>query len=312
MGVVVVDKQHPRIIHNKHVVRVPHIVRLPRQAYNSIKRKQKKHRRGNMTQIVAALCEDRKVCVIVADRMVSDEDDTLHFEHEPKGQMLSYNAMILYTGTMHEPEIMNISRSEIAGRMKIPQMIEILAKNYQITRKKRVETEILSKYGFQSFDDYHNKQKLLTDATVECIEGELQEYELDLAILFGAIDSNGTQIYVIDDPGTPQSHTEVGFCCMGSGDRHADPVFAFYEYKPSMKVEDVLYISYVAKKRAEMAGGVGKDTDAWVISEKGCYKVKEDTLKKLDACLQKVNLSDLYASVDIEYEDKPELPHEEG
>jgi hypothetical protein len=265
-----------------------------------------------MTQIVAALCEDRKMCVIVADRMVSDEGDTLHFEHEPKGQMLSYNAMILYTGTMHEPEIMNTSRSEIAGRMKIPQMIEILAKNYQATRKKRVEIEILSKYGFDSFDDYHNKQKLLTDATVECIEGDLHQYELDLVLLFGGIDINGTQIYVIEDPGIPQSHTEVGFCCMGSGDRHADPVFAFYGYSPSMNVSDVLYISYVAKKRSEMAGGVGRDTDAWVMSEKGCYKVKNDTLVKLENYLQQANLSDLQVSTDIEYEDEPELPNENG
>ncbi|MFC2032399.1 hypothetical protein ACFLUS_03420 [Chloroflexota bacterium] len=265
-----------------------------------------------MTQIIAALCEERKMLVMVADRMVSDEGDTLHFEHEPKGQMLSYNAMILYTGTMHEPEIANTSMAEIAGRMKLPQMVEILSKNYRETRKKRVETEILGKHGFQSFDDYHNKQKQLTDITVECIEEELQDYELNLTMLFGGIDTNGTQIYVIDDPGTAHSHTEVGFCCMGSGERHADPVFAFYGYKPSMKVEDVLYISYVAKKRAEMAGGVGKDTDAWVISETGCYKVKEDTLKRLDAYLQKINLSDLFASVDIEYEDKPELPQEDG
>ncbi len=264
-----------------------------------------------MTQIIAALCENRKKLVFVSDRMVSDAEYTLHFEHEPKGQMLSYNAMVLSSGTMHEPEIIDISRNEIAGRMKLPQMIEILSKNYRATRKKRIETEILSKYGFQSFDDYHSKQKQLADTVLECIEGELQNYELDLGIIFGGIDIDGAQIYVIEDPGTPISHTEVGFCCMGSGERHADPVFAFYEYKPSMNIGDVLYISYVAKRRSEMAGGVGKDTDAWVMSEDGCYKVKESTVKKLDDCLQKVNLSELLINIDIECEDTPELPNEE-
>jgi 20S proteasome alpha/beta subunit len=265
-----------------------------------------------MTQIVAALCKNRTMLAVVSDRMVSDEYDTLHFEHEPKGQMLSYNAMIFYIGTMHEPEIIDASRAEVAGRMKLPQMIEILTKNYRATRKKRVETEILSKYGFQSYDDYHNQQRQLTDATVECIEGELTEYELDLTILFAGIDATGTQIYLIDDPGTAHSHTEVGFCCVGSGERHADPVFAFYGYNPSMSVEEALYIAYVAKRRAEMAGGVGKATDAWVISQKGCYKVKDNTLRKLDDCLQKANLADLQISIDIEYEDKPELPNAEG
>lgn len=167
-----------------------------------------------------------------------------------------------------------------------------------------------------SFDEYHNKQRLLAEDTVECIEGELQseDNQLDLTILFAGLDtaSGKGQIYVIGDPGIGYSHTEVGFCCVGSGERHADPVFAFYGYSPSMKVGDVLYISYVAKRRAEMAGGVGQKTDAWVINEKGCYKVKQSTLDTLEACLQKANLSDLQVSVDIEYEDKPELPEEEG
>jgi hypothetical protein len=255
-----------------------------------------------MTQIIAALCENRNKIVMVADRMVSDADDTLHFEHEPKGQMLSYNAMILTSGTLHEPEIVNISREEIAGRMKLPQMIDILTNNYRITRKKRIEIEILSKHGFMSFNEYHEKQQLLADSIVECIEAEL----------FAAIDSNSGQIYVVEDPGTAHSHTEVGFCCLGSGDRHADPIFAFYDFKPTMSELETLYISYVAKRRGEMAGGVGKDTDAWILDAKGCFKVKDETLNKLGGCLQTADLSDLLGNIVIERNDDPELPNENG
>ena len=285
-----------------------HIVRIPIREYNSIKHKHKKHRRGQMTQIIAALCENREKLVMVSDRMVSDEYDSLHFEHEPKGQELSYNAMILSSGTMHEPEIVNNSKDDIAGGMKLSQMVDILTKNYQIARKKRVEIEILSKYGFQSFDDYHKQQKLLTDKTVDSIEKELRDYEHDLDIILGGVDGKGAQIYLITDPGTGSSFTEIGFCCMGSGMRHADPIFAFYEYRPSMTVEEVLYISFVAKKRAEMAGCVGKQTDAWVVSDNGCQKVKNDTLKKYDAYLQSVNLADFHTGIEIEYDgSEPDL-----
>jgi hypothetical protein len=279
--------------------------------YNSIKRKIGNKRRPKVTQIVTALCEKRHNLVIVADRMVSDEDDTLRFEHEPKGQMLSINAMVLYSGTMHEPEIIDSARREIAGRMKIPEMLEILCKNFQATRRKRVEVEILSRYGFQSFNDYHTKQKQLTDTTVESIQKSLQEYELDLSIVLCGTDTNGSQIYVIDDPGVPQSHTEVGFCCVGSGERHADPVFAFYNYKPYMSIQDALYISYIAKRRAEMAGGVGKDTDAWVISDMECRKIKPETLNEIDIHLQGANVSDLMGSFEIQYEDYEELPRDD-
>jgi hypothetical protein len=253
---------------------------------------------------------------MVADRMVSDADDSLRFEHEPKGQMLSYNARVITAGTMHEPEIIDLSIAEIAGRMKIHDMVETLAKHFRNVRRRRVETEILSKHGFMSFDAYHEKQKTLADYTIECIESELQseETELDLAILFVGLDATTGkgQIYLIDDPGSSYSHTEVGFCCVGSGERHADPVFAFYGYNLAMRVEDVLYISYVAKRRAQMAGGVGDATDAWVLSKKGCYKVKQSTLDNLETRLRAANLADLQVDVNIEYEDTPELPDERG
>ena len=158
---------------------------------------------------------------------------------------------------------------------------------------------------------------MLAEETVENIEAELQseENELDLAILFAGLDATTGkgQIYLIEDPGAPYSHTEVGFCCVGIGERHADPVFAFYGYKQSMTVEEVLYISYVAKRRAEMAGAVGKKTDAWILGPKGgCYKVKENTLSAMDAILKSADLSDLHVDVKIELESKPELPEEEA
>ena len=150
------DKGHPRN-RRSNIIILPRIVTLAHRAYNGVKQKQR--RRGKVTQIIAALAKNRTSIVMVADRMVSDEEDTLHFEHEPKGQMLSYNAMVLTSGTMHEPEIINLSREEIAGRAKITSMVDILAKRYRDARKKRIEIEILSKHGFMSFDEYHNKQK---------------------------------------------------------------------------------------------------------------------------------------------------------
>jgi hypothetical protein len=278
---------------------------LNNQAYNSIKRKQKKHRRNKVTQIVGALCESRTRLVLVSDRMVADEDDTLHFEHECKGEVLNDYTMALAAGTMHEPEIISNSMQELSGNTKSQQLIEVLAKNYQLTRRKRIEAEILSRYGFFTFDEYHNKQRLLTDDTVKSILEELNEYELNLDLLIGGVDTqtSGAYLYTICDPGIAHSYSAVGFCCIGSGGRHADPVFAFYGYKPSMRLEEVLYIAYVAKRRAEMAGGVGRDTDAWIIKEDGCHKVNAHTLNELENTLQGANLSDLHVDVTIKYDD---------
>ena len=150
------------------------------------------------------------------------------------------------------------------------------------------------------------------DDTNELILGRLDDFEFELDIILAGIDRNlQPHIYLISEPGDAMSFDEVGFCCKGSGETHTDPVFAFYGYSPSLPTEQVLYIAYEAKKRAEMAGSVGKQTDAWVVNEKGCYKVKQETLEALDECKMIEDLSSLIGGIEIELDDEPEVPPDE-
>jgi len=100
-------------------------------------------------------------------------------------------------------------------------------------------------------------------------------------MLLGGIDDKA-HLYIIGEPGTYRSFDEVGFCCVGSGDRHADPVFAFYRFSAKLKTSEALKIAFEAKKRAEMAGGVGKETDIWIMRKNGIYEVTQDTIKRLE------------------------------
>ena len=262
-----------------------------------------------MTQIIAALCENKSELVLVSDRMVTTADDTLHYDYEPKLEAITDYAMCLLSGTMHEPEIIDDARVEVAGRQNIRQVADILAKHYRNQRIRRLEMEILSRYGITSFDDYYNKQQLMHDNTHRPIMDELEDYEFGLTIILAGIDRNlHPHIYLIDEPGTPMCFDSVGYCCSGSGESHADSVFAFYEYNPSMPPEQALYVAYVAKKRAEMASGVGETTDAWVMDVTGCRKVKQSTLDILDKHHRVVNLADLLGDINIEFEEEPETP----
>lgn len=234
-----------------------------------------KDRRGKVTQLVGALCENRTKVVLISDRMVMDEDESLAFEHEAKVEILSSQALALTAGSVHEPELLEDVRAEISiGKESIRQIADSLAQHYGEIRRKRMEREILRKYGIASFDEFYNNQQRLHEDTNYRILNEIDKYKLDVGYILGGFDQKA-HLYIIDEPGTYDSHDAVGFCCMGSGGRHADPVFAFFRYNPSMSESDVLQIAYAAKKRAEMAGGVGKQTDAWIINKDGCYEVEE-------------------------------------
>jgi hypothetical protein len=280
------------------------------QAYNSIKRKRKKERKHPMTQIIAALCNNKKDLILIGDRQVTTTDDTLHYDYEPKLKPITEKAICLEAGTMHEPEVIADSKTEIAGRQDIRQIAEIVAKNYRKQRMIRLEAEILSKYGLVSFDDFFSKQQTMHDSVLDTIMKELDDYELGLELIIAGHDKNGEpHIYLIDEPGTSVSYDNVGYCCTGIGESHADSVFAFYGYEPSKTIEEVLYIAYAAKKRAQMASGVGEKTDAWFMDYDGCHKIKQSTIDNLEKYYTPIIL-DLQGKINVDWESDRESPDE--
>ena len=54
----------------------------------------------------------------------------------------------------------------------------------------------------------------------------------------------------------------------------------------SRSIEETLFAVYVAKRRAEVAPGVGTETDLEIITSSGIKKIDGGTLAKLDECYQ--------------------------
>jgi hypothetical protein len=234
----------------------------------------------SMTQLIAVLCEDKKKIIMVSDRMVTTGDGTLAFEHESKHAFLTPFSMVLTAGTIHEPELIEDTRIKTEGVSKIRQIADILAENYRKIRKKRVENEILEEMGIDSFKEFYESHKNYHPGFVQDMTEKIQKYDLSVCFILGGVDQVG-HLYRIEDPGTYRSYDALGFCCVGIGNRHADPVFAFYGFSPSISVENALQIAFEAKKRAEMAGGVGRETDAWLIDKDGIFVIENETIGKL-------------------------------
>jgi len=234
-----------------------------------------------MTQLVGVLCESKEKVILISDRMVTTANGSLAFEHETKSAFISPNAIVLTAGTVHEPELILDARSDIKGKALVREIAESLAKNYRKIRQKRIEHEILQEVGISSFDEFHRKQNILNENMVLDLSMRIREYDLGVALLLGGVDEKA-HLYRIGEPGTYRSFDELGFCCIGSGDRHAEPVFAFYGFTLGMNEKEALQIAFTAKKRAEMAGGVGKKTDAWILEKEGVYEISAETIQELE------------------------------
>jgi hypothetical protein len=239
-----------------------------------------------MTQLVAALCqcEGKPKVIGITDRMLSTSDMTLTFERdEPKVEVITPKTAVLTAGTIDEPDLIRDVRTKARGKEYVKEVAELFKEGYQELRIKHIEDEILNPLaGLNSFKDYQERQKTLHDALVIDLNEQIRKYNVELTLLLVGIDEQGGHIIHVMNPGIWRNYDNLGFLCLGMGDRHADNVFAWYKYTPTIPLRDAVYIAFEAKKKAETAGGVGQATDMLIIDKEGIKMVEQETITKLE------------------------------
>jgi len=236
-----------------------------------------------MTQLIGALCDSKHTVVTVSDRMVSSADMTITFEPDrPKYSRITDKCVILTAGTLLEPCLIEDIKEKGKNELDIRKLVQICKQEFSSVKTKHMEEEILQPQGFTSFSDFHERSQRLHDAIIMQLNESIRRHELDLILLVAGIDDRGGHLWIVTDPGSDACFDAVGFCCPGIGQRHTDPVFALYRYSSAIPPQEALLVAYEAKKRAEMAGGIGLTTDATIISKDGVNEILPETLKELE------------------------------
>lgn len=258
-----------------------------------------------MTICIAAICENGKYVIVMADRMITYTAPPFHqFEHPvPKIHKLSNNAVLMTAGSALLPseliyKIKKILRSGsvensdsdysfssnmLSNYIKIKDILDIIKKAYLLLRKQIIEERFLQKYDLK-WEDYVNfikgvstSEKGLIPFPAPSIKifAEIEEFQLELQAILAGVDDEGAHIYVVEDPGVLNNFNDIGYAAIGSGNYHAMRSFIENSYSTAMPLWRALYIVYEAKKYAESAPGVGTQTDAMIISK--------DKIKILDS-----------------------------
>lgn len=239
----------------------------------------------SMTQIIGAICDNSKRALAISDRMITTSDLSLSFEHEtPKIDELATNCIALTAGSalIHAPIFTNVcAKLREKTKPKISEVVDELVNEFQNLRTKNIQNEIFSEVAL-TIGQFYQNQKQFHDAIIMRLTDKMEKYSLDLYILVVGVDSEGAHIYRIHDPGTSMPFDALGFCCIGTGQRHADVTFAYRRYTPSLPLRKALFVAYEAKKRAEMAGGVGKSTDITIVDGKKCKCLPQDVVEELE------------------------------
>lgn len=111
--------------------------------------------------------------------------------------------------------------------------------------------------------EMHSDFILETTRQINLCESDFREVHGVETIITG-IDDNGTHIYAIFGNHVTCCDS-IGFAAVGIGGRHAESQFMMARHNPHSHRDETLLLTYMAKKRSEVAPGVGRGTDMFTI-----------------------------------------------
>lgn len=239
-----------------------------------------------MTICIAALCQGGRTVVVASDHMITAGFLALEFEHpSTKFDILTENIIGLTAGNaLANTDLFRECRSAIS-QLQSPS-VELVAdrvkEQFVTLRRMRAEDEYLRPRGF-TITDFYQKGLInrLPSEIGMYLDREIHTARFPLDIIIAGVDSTGGHIYGVKDPGIVDCYDRLSYHAIGSGESHALLTIIENRHSPDEGVNKTVYLVYEAKRRAEVAQGVGSETDLGIITIQGLRVLTEDEKRQL-------------------------------
>lgn len=262
-----------------------------------------------MTVCIAAECDQGKRIVVAADRMFTlTAPVNLEFEtREKKIEEVAPACAVLTSGnSAYAKEILLESTDALAGSQtpQIAQVAEIVKDSFIRIRANKVREQIIVPMlgpDFLKFEKipYSLPQYMQYQAGMfQQLTIQMTNFNLGVEMLVCGIDRTSARIAYIGHPGTVAWLDKLGYASIGAGGIHATTRLSLRSQTRNSKFMDTLYFVFEAKKAAEVAPGVGKQTDLAVVQGDKTLHCGEKVLAKLE---------DIFASRDTKIPSLDEL-----
>ncbi len=247
-----------------------------------------------MTICVAAICDEYSRIIGASDRMLTAGD--IQFQPQAEKLWTITNSIVcMVAGDLAvQTEIYQDVYREVGERIKsdpthwqtVKSVGEIYVKYYFALRSKRAEAAILAPLGL-SKETYIDRQRDLSPGLSSKIATELLNFSMpEVGVIIAGRDELGLHLYVVEN-GEITCRDRVGFAAIGAGYWHANSQLMFAGHTAGTSGQRALTTVFAAKKRAEVAPGVGTATDMFMIGPNlGSYFTVDETIVE--------NLGNLY------------------
>jgi len=173
--------------------------------------------------------------------------------------------------------------------IKIKDAVEMYVDCYDKIKLKRAASAVLAPLALTPETFIQNQNSMASDFISE-IKREMQSFDMPrIDTIYAGIDQEGPHIYTITNYTTERNcvikcNDSIGFAAIGSGARHATSQFMQVGYHRGFLTSETLFLTYLAKKRAEIAPGVGNETNMITIGPQLGLSgyIHKDYMKEID------------------------------
>lgn len=244
-----------------------------------------------MTVCLGALCanqkgEAAKVIVVASDRMVTLAGLT-EFEHEvPKIQNVNEHFLALIAGdALRGSRLVRKAATTIpTGSSSASDIAALISKTYAELRLEQLDSDVFQPRSMNISDFYNGgiQQRLMPQIAGQ-IDMFVAEYDYGVSLLMAGVDDAGAHLFSVANPGgSYNDHAPIGYHAIGSGWLHALQSMISFGHTSQRDLNETVYAVYASKRRAEVAPGVGLDTDMMIVSDTGGnQKLTQAQLEKL-------------------------------
>jgi len=235
----------------------------------------------DMTVCIATMFNDGGI-IGVSDRMISTADSSF----EPEGMTKKIFAVAPNINAMNagdtsiQSEIMEAMQARYNAakpqtpdvRFTVKLMVDSYLDCYNQAKKKRINDSILARWNLD-LDSFLARQNGFSEIFIREIMGQIEQFHLpETETIITGIDTSTGQIephiYTIRKSAYYESIDccdSIGYAAVGVGARHVDSQFMLAKFSRHFPLPKVLFLAYLAKRRSEVALGVGKQTDFFLI-----------------------------------------------
>src|SRR5258708_5039477 len=219
-----------------------------------------------MTVCIAGICNQGKTIVVAADRMVTAGPPmNLEFEHDrSKVSKLTSSCAAMNAGdALLAHDILRSVRGGLQNEPDVDAVVGLLVEAYTRARQVRIE-EQLRAIGLTLATFLAEGLKQLGPLFPNMVQ-QVTQMNANVELLVAGFTTQGdARVAFVHNPGAVRWFDPLGFHAVGSGGMHAAMALISLGHSISDPPERAVLNVYEAKRKAEVAPGLGRQTDVLV------------------------------------------------